>query len=127
MIVAEASVVLAFSTGLASSCKFSFVSACESTFVFILVLGFSSIATLSSLELMVSLRTMSDPKDLLRGISESYMSSTKLLLTDALSADLFRLTILTIYGSFNFGSSESIEPFLFENLNSSGYKTFCSL
>ena len=70
---------------------------------------------------------MSDPMDLLRGIIESYMSSTKLLLTGALSADLFRLTILTIYDSFNFGSSESIEPFLFENLNSSGYKTFCSL
>jgi hypothetical protein len=51
---------------------------------------------LSSLELMVSLRTMSDPIDRLRGINESYMSSTKLLLTGALSADLFRFTILTI-------------------------------
>lgn len=70
---------------------------------------------------------MSDPMDLLRGINESYMSSTKLLLTGALSADLFRLTILTIYDSFNFGSSESIEPFLLKNLNSSGYKTFCSI
>lgn len=96
LIVAEAAVVLVFSTGLASSCKFSLFSAYESTFVLIVMLGFSGKSTLSFLELMVSLRTMSDPMDLLRGTKESYMPSTKLLLPGALSADLFRLTILTI-------------------------------
>jgi hypothetical protein len=116
--VAEAMVVLAFSAGFVSTGLFSLTFNRSSTFKILLVSDISMSFAFSSLEFIVSLRTMSDPIDLFRCNNESCISSTKLA-TGAFSIVLLRLTMFKIFYSFSLGSNESIDPFLLKNLNSS--------
>lgn len=102
VIVADATVVLAFSAGLISTGLlfsiglFSLTFNRSSTFKIFLGSSTSTSFFLSSLEFIVSLRTMSDPIDLFRCYKESCISSTKLVATGTLAVDLLRLTMLTI-------------------------------
>lgn len=101
VIVADATVVLAFSAGLISTGLFSiglFSLTFNRSSTFKIFLGSSTSTSffLSSLEFIVSLRTMSDPIDLFRCYNESCISSTKLVAAGTLAVDLLRLTMLTI-------------------------------